>query len=685
LNEEEGIMTVSDNNQKAYAKSAGFLTLLSMVSAGILFFWYVLGPQTGMETLALIIPWLFSLAVHFILCIPALVFACKSRSLLIQVLVYGYFAGFWIIHGIYLIQVNQIDTHIARKIDTFQKPAETELVTALARMRVDAFQKTDIDPARLALVKTLIQNGADVTYRQPGSYRDMILDAASIGDPDLLQLMIDKGADVEGDGSGAPLMEAVRTKKPEAVGVLLKHGADPNHERYNPDTPLMIAVRNQDLETLRILLEGGALPDRQSADSLPALQIAAGTGNADAMKLLIDAGADPDLVFFGKSTAILGSIGVDCAACVQLILDAGGRFVGKSRDDDGVLALAIKRGHSEVIACIQNAVGNSQNPDALFGVETFDDMFRVIRRSDWAALEAFLKIGAPPDITDTDGNTLLLVIAGRKYVRPDLTPESEVAAAQMLFRYRADLDAKDKWGNTALIRAAESGALDLGKFLIENSADVSAESDSDGVNALIRAIWNGHDALAFALIEAGANPNACTRMGTNSEAPLDAAVKKRNVALVMRLLESGATLNPGRLVYESIFSMALASPRMLELLLNSGIDINQKDIFGRYPLEIVLKNGSAESIQLMIDAGAEPYLKDWRGVQPFLYFAENGMADLVRLCLDKSPAIQSNKQLLNDAMSLARRHNRTTVIRVLLDQEPLFQQPSSGKGQGAHD
>jgi ankyrin repeat protein len=666
-------MTVSGNSKKkAYAKSAANLTILSMASTGILFLWYVLGPQTGMETLAVIVPWLFALVVNFAAVIPAIVCARKSRGVLIQFLVYGYFMTFWVWHGIIFIQANEVDVHVARKIDSFQMPAETELVATLAQMRIEAFQKSDIDPVRVAHLKTMIENGADVTYLQPGAYREMILDAAAIGDPELLELMIEKGANVDAGGSGAPLMEAVRSQKPRAAAVLLKHGADPNHERYNPDTPLMLAVRNQDMETLLVLLDGGAQPDKHAQSSQPPLQIAARNGDAPAMKLLLDAGADPGRIFFGKFTALIQAIEADCPACVQILLDAGGRFVGKSRDDDGVLALTVKRGNPEIIACIRNAVNHSENPALLFGVETFEDMFRAIRRSDWTALEAFLELGAPPDIVDADGNTLLLKIAGRKYVRPDLSPESELAAAKILFRYEADLDATDKWGKNALIRAAESGAVDLGKWLIDKGAYLNAQSDPDGISALIKAIWNGDDALAFALINAGADPNTRTRWKMNSEGPLEAAVKKGNVDLVMRLLEAGASPNPGRLAYEPVFSMALASPRMLELLVNSGLDLNQKDIFDRYPLEIVMQNGSIESIGLMIESGADPYLKDWRGTPPFLSFAKTGRADLVRLCLEKSPSILQNREFQKEAMYIAMHNGQTTVVGVLLEQEPFY-------------
>lgn len=93
-------MPVSANHKKAaYAKSAGILTLVAMASSGVLFLWYALGPQSGMETLAIIIPWFFALIVHFTATIPAIVCARKSRGVPIQFWVYGYFMLFWVCMG----------------------------------------------------------------------------------------------------------------------------------------------------------------------------------------------------------------------------------------------------------------------------------------------------------------------------------------------------------------------------------------------------------------------------------------------------------------------------------------------------------------------------------------------------------------------------------------------------------
>lgn len=217
-----------------------------------------------------------------------------------------------------------------------------------------------------------------------------------------------------------------------------------------------------------------------------------------------------------------------------------------------------------------------------------------------------------------------------------------------------------------------SGAVDLGQWLIENGADLDVQDEPDGATALMRAIWNGHDTLAVALIDAGADPNARTRWKNNSETPLEAAVNKGNVALAIRLLDAGASLNPDRLEYGPVLSLALTSPAMLERLLNSGLDLNQKDIFGRYPLSIVMDEGPSVALEMMVEAGTESYLKDWRGPQPFLRFAKRGMADLVRLCLEKSAIIRQDSALRKDALFLAMRSGRTDVVRVLLEREPFY-------------
>ena len=68
----------------------------------------------------------------------------------------------------------------------------------------------------------------------------------------------------------------------------------------------------------------------------------------------------------------------------------------------------------------------------------------------------------------------------------------------------ADPDARDRYGQTALMRAARDGHDELARALIEAGAalDVTAKY---GLSALMLAALNGREAIALALARAGAD------------------------------------------------------------------------------------------------------------------------------------------------------------------------------------
>jgi len=141
--------------------------------------------------------------------------------------------------------------------------------------------------------------------------------------------------------------------------------------------------------------------------------------------------------------------------------------------------------------------------------------------------------------------------------------------------------------------------------------------------------------------------------------------------MVRMLLKAGATVNPETRDLCDLFQRAAGSPEMIREIVATGVDLNRKDPLNRYPLSVVMQNGSRESIAGLIEAGAEPVFPDWRGKQPFLSFVETGQAELVRLCLDRSSRIRQDKKLLKKAMYWAIRKAHADVVRVLMG-EGLF-------------
>ena len=84
---------------------------------------------------------------------------------------------------------------------------------------------------------------------------------------------------------------------PEAVGVLLEHGADPDSDPENPMRvrPVHAAAAAHDRESLRLLLEAGADPNARQQGGLTPLHAAAHSDDAEMAQLLLAHGADASI------------------------------------------------------------------------------------------------------------------------------------------------------------------------------------------------------------------------------------------------------------------------------------------------------------------------------------------------------------------------------------------------------
>ncbi len=197
----------------------------------------------------------------------------------------------------------------------------------------------------MATARLLIEHGASVDAKTSRGRTPLLLASAGNASTDVVSLLIDKGANVNGaDTTGVtPLIAAAGTGNTPVAKLLLERGADPNAVAKDAGvaTALMGAATNSDEELTRLLLarkpdvsavsesgQGRVKNGEVTFGHVTALHLAAAGHSPEVVKMLLDAGAPIDALDMRGMTPLMFAIAADGpdARIVQLLVDRGARL-----------------------------------------------------------------------------------------------------------------------------------------------------------------------------------------------------------------------------------------------------------------------------------------------------------------------------------------------------------------------
>ena len=219
------------------------------------------------------------------------------------------------------------------------------------------------------------------------------------------------------------------------------------------------------------------------------------------------------------------------------------------------------------------------------------------------------------------------------------------AAALALLAKRADVNAPEADGTTALHWAVNRDDLDLVNRLLRAGANVKASNDF-GVTPMSEAAVVGNVTMIARLLDAGADvesPNA------DGQTALMVLARTSQVEAVRALVRRGANVNAveqWRGQTALMWAAAQGQPAMVAALVAAGANVNARSTVndwqrqvtaepraiyrpagGLTPLLYASREGCVECARTLVEAGADTNLPDPEGITPLLMAVTNAQFD----------------------------------------------------------
>ena len=280
----------------------------------------------------------------------------------------------------------------------------------------------------------------------------------------IIALLESAGARDKAGNKAAVLFEAVLQKNPVRVEEALRRGANPNARDDRGVPPLVYAARLGYPGIVEGLIRAGADVNANPEHGTTPLISAISGGNVETVKALLAAGARIDQPDHLHRTPLQEASSWKRDEITRLLLGSSARL------DPAALAIASLSGSAEQVRMLLVA---GADPNANNGHALHEAARGCYRRDNTEIIRLLLEGGATPRVK-TDGEyTPLHRAAGL----------CEPEAIRLLLRHGADPNALDLNRATPLMNAANSGKLESLRLLIAAGAGVNAR-DSNGKSVL---------------------------------------------------------------------------------------------------------------------------------------------------------------------------------------------------------
>jgi ankyrin repeat protein len=474
------------------------------------------------------------------------------------------------------------------------------------------------------IVRLLVEKGGDLNARDSWG-RTALHVAAEEGFMDLIECLPECEAskiDSESGGFYSPLELAMMHGHEGVVRVLLERGDANTHTVFKEQIVLTWAAEKGFIELVRLMLASNdANADLKDESDRTALSYAAEMGRRDVVQLLLDrddVNADsPD--HFGRTPLSFAAEGGYQEIARLLLMredvkadsaDPEGSYGG----DRTPLSWAAGEGHEDLVRLL--LARDDINADSFDNAGSTPLLYAAIGGHE-GVVQELIQGGAEIDAAATaphDGETALAQCAAGGFGE----------AVTMLMKHGANIEARTRFGETALDTAVNLGHVSVVQLLLENGAQLNV--GDDGETALHQIVSNLQDEWRREQRDGGSKLNVTWNYEICGQIP-------EPTRRVNMLLEDGRT--------EWSWLPRGGHKEMIELLLKNGVEIDAKDIYGRTALHVAVIEGHEVVARLLLMKGANVNAVDESGQTALHWAACNGAQAMLEILLENGADAKS--------------------------------------------
>lgn len=479
--------------------------------------------------------------------------------------------------------------HVSIVVDLLQRGADFETSNSKGRTAIlGAAEK-----GSLAIFKLLLEKGAVTNLSDSEGLRIAHLSAWK-GHLDIVRHLFEK---LQGmpelnlctNLGWTPVNMACSGGFASVVKYLGGLGADLTIPCNEGDTPLVTATFDNNMTIVRYLVDNGVDVNVPGRGNKVSLCYAVEKNNLEMVRYLVEHGADTNIADFKGNTPLLFAADHGFFVILKYLVEHGADIHKINEHHDNAISFAAEFGHWNIVKYLGD-LGTDVN---CCNVAGGSPMILASDKGYFEIVQYLLDKGAPVTPVGTDQDTPLGEACYRGRLQTvKLLLERGSAAEEII-------NARNMYGSTALLLAAENGHFDVVKLLVEAGADIDIPTNY-GSTPLLYGANCGNMNIVKLLVERGAkmltvNDGGYTMVGT--------CVVEGELEILKYLFEARGDEMEGYVREEGWRLVQYAavedSVEMLEFLVDRGLEMNRPNYDGDTAVDLAERAGNSDMVDLL--------------------------------------------------------------------------------------